>query len=478
MKKTLKARNIFICAIIVIAIAGAAWGGVYFTQRGENGLTPIYSNSNGYVAYQVSPIENEDQTQDITKVPQPGNEEPEQYSEQESYIWAMPENVHYPRWVMDDIIQVSAGDFHTMAIKADGSLWGWGGNFNGTLGDGTTTDRDSPVWIMDDIIAVSAGWKHTVAITSDGGLWTWGDNSHGQLGDGTTENRYSPVRVMNDVVAITTSTAPDPGPFIGHTMAIRSDGSLWAWGANESGQLGDGTTEDRHSPVQVMEGVSDVAASSWSTTVLGDDGSLWIFSRNWFYGDENNSDIQHQVRHKIIDGVYGISDCGKMAIMDDGRLLRVGLFWDFEDGNLTWRTYNYVVMDNIDNVAHASSGALGTTMAIRTDGSLWGWGNNFHGQLGVGAPTDFDFDSDKNLIPVFVMDDAAAVSVGTRHVMAIRADGSLWGWGWNVSGQLGANEDSDYAENLSWRLAYAQLLRDYLVQDTDLEDTFWDGGES
>ena len=148
---------------------------------------------------------------------------------------------------MDDVVAVSARGYHTAAIKANGSLWTWGSNHFGQLGDGTTEHKYTPVKIMDNVAAVSAGSAHTAAIKTDGSLWTWGDNPYGELGDGTTEYKYSPVKIMDDVVAVSAGTC--------HTAAIKKDGSLWTWGANSFGELGDGTTEDKHSPVKVMDGV-------------------------------------------------------------------------------------------------------------------------------------------------------------------------------------------------------------------------------
>lgn len=141
-----------------------------------------------------------------------------------------------------------------MAIKTDGSLWGWGDNFYGQLGDGTTTSRYSPVKIMDDVLSVSvgAGGMHTVIVKTDGSLWSWGYNSCGQLGDGTTTNRYSPVKIMDNVIFASVGEA--------HTMAMKADGSLWAWGDNSYGQLelGDQTTTATAIPIRIISNFSTI----------------------------------------------------------------------------------------------------------------------------------------------------------------------------------------------------------------------------
>lgn len=138
----------------------------------------------------------------------------------------------------DDWSQVSAGGFHTVALKSDGSLWAWGWNDCGQLGDGTNETRGGPVKIGSDTdwIAVSAGMYHTLALKSDNSLWAWGKNEYGQLGDGTNENRNAPVPI--GTVDDTWTAISAGGEF---SVAIKTGGSLWTWGDNRYGQLGNGT---------------------------------------------------------------------------------------------------------------------------------------------------------------------------------------------------------------------------------------------
>lgn len=144
---------------------------------------------------------------------------------------------------------ISAGDQgYTAAIKEDGSLWTWGDNRCGQLGDGTIENKYTPIKIMDNVVAASAGCDHTAVIKEDGSLWIWGWNEDGQLGDGTTENKTTPVKIMDNVAAVSMGFS--------HTAAIKEDGSLWTWGENIFGQLGDGTTYlSNPIPTKVMEGV-------------------------------------------------------------------------------------------------------------------------------------------------------------------------------------------------------------------------------
>jgi C1A family cysteine protease len=189
-----------------------------------------------------------------------------------------------------NFLTIAAGYRHTLAIKSDGSLWAWGSNDFGQLGDGTNTDRNAPVQVgtAKDWAAVSAGETHTVALKADGSLWAWGSNDHGgQLGDGTDTNRNIPVRVGNaaDWAAVSAGW--------GHTVALKTDGSLWAWGLNSSGQLGDDTDTNRNVPVRVGNAAdwTAVLAGGYHNLALKADGSLWAWGYNGYgqLGDGTNT---------------------------------------------------------------------------------------------------------------------------------------------------------------------------------------------
>jgi alpha-tubulin suppressor-like RCC1 family protein len=149
---------------------------------------------------------------------------------------------------MSTASKFAAGGSHSVAVCADGSLWAWGGNDFGQLGDGTTVEyRLTPVQVGTENtwLAVAAGSGHSLALKTDGSLWAWGRNEFGRLGDGTTVNRSTPVRVgrANDWSGVAAGW--------GLSLGLKADGSLWAWGRNRSGQLGDGTSVNRTTPVQV-----------------------------------------------------------------------------------------------------------------------------------------------------------------------------------------------------------------------------------
>ena len=178
---------------------------------------------------------------------------------------------------------VAGGWYHTAAIKTDGTLWTWGRNGNGILGDNTVVNRSSPV----QTIAGGTNWKlvaggsyHTAAIKTDGTLWTWGYNGYGALGDNTTANKSSPVQT---VAGGTIWKSVAGGQF--HTAAIKTDGTLWTWGHNYYGQLGDNTVVNRSSPVQTIAGGTNwksVAGGQFHTAAIKTDGTLWLWGHKYY----------------------------------------------------------------------------------------------------------------------------------------------------------------------------------------------------
>jgi len=178
-----------------------------------------------------------------------------------------------------DWVQIAGGGHHSLALRNDGTVWAWGRNNYGQLGDGTTTERHTPVQVanLTGVQAIAGGFSHSLALRSDGTVWAWGRNSKGQLGDGTTTNRTTPVQVLN-----LTGVQAIAGGFF-HSLALKSDGTVWAWGYNHFGQLGDGTTANRTIPVQVADltGVQAIAAGSDHSLALRNDGTVWAWGWNY-----------------------------------------------------------------------------------------------------------------------------------------------------------------------------------------------------
>ena len=233
----------------------------------------------------------------------------------------------------------AAGDLHSLAVKPDGTVWAWGYNYYGQVGDGTTTNRSTPVQVagLSGVSAVAGGFDHSIALKTDGTVWAWGLNSSGQLGDGTTTNRTTPVQVtgLSGVTAIVSGGH--------HSMALKLDGSVWTWGYNISGQLGDGTSANRSSPVQVtgLSGVTAIAGGDFHSIALKIDGTVWTWGYNYY---------------------------GQLG-----------------DGTTTNR-YTPVQVTGLTGVNAIAGGDL-HSIALKLDGTVWTWGFNGSGQLGDGTST-------------------------------------------------------------------------------------------
>ena len=168
---------------------------------------------------------------------------------------------------------IAAGLTHSLAIESDGVLWTWGYNYYGQLGTGDTVDRWLPTSVsgLSNVVAAAGGGYHSLAVEADGSVWAWGDNTWGQLGNGTQTQRDWPVQV-SQVSGFTNLVAVAGG--WDHSVALKSDGTVWAWGWNSSGQLGDGSTTNRFTPVQVsgLNGVVAISAGAEFTVALKSDG--------------------------------------------------------------------------------------------------------------------------------------------------------------------------------------------------------------
>jgi alpha-tubulin suppressor-like RCC1 family protein len=329
---------------------------------------------------------------------------------------------------------VATGQFHTAAIRTDGTLWTWGGNANGQLGSGTTVDQTSPVQIGSNTTwtSVAAGDTHTVALRADGTLWAWGGNVHGQLGDGTTALRLNPVQIGSN----TTWTSVAAGGI--HTLARRADGTLWAWGNNANGQLGDGTTVNKSSPVQVGSNTTwtSVAVGQYHAVARRADGTLWAWGLNTSgqLGDgtttQRNSPVQ--IGSNTTWTSVAAGQTHTVARRADGTLWAWGFNADGQlgDGTAVDKSSPVQIGSNTTWTSVAAGGSH--TLALRADGTLWAWGRNTLGQLGDGTIVN-------KSSPVQIGSNATwtSAAAGFRHTVAVRADGTLWAWGRNDVGQLG-----------------------------------------
>jgi len=334
-------------------------------------------------------------------------------------------------------LQVTAGDYHTLALRADGTLWAWGNNGYGQLGNGTTDDASEP-----GQIGTGTNWRsvvakgvHSLALQTTGTLWAWGNNDFGQLGDGTATSQPVPEQVAPD--RLWRQVAAN----FQNSAAIAADGTLWAWGNNGDGQLGDGTTTASPTPLRVGNATNWVSVSlnNYYNLALQADGSAWA----WGYNNDgqlgDGTTIPHS-RPARVPGVAGLPTRSvaaggqhSLGITPAGQLVAWGLNDNGQlgDGTTTARNSPTPIGEAKDWVQVAASGTA-HSLALRADGTLWAWGLNTSGQLGTGTTA-----AQTSPVQIGAGQLWQQVGAGANHSLAVRADGTLWAWGLNADGQLG-----------------------------------------
>ena len=321
--------------------------------------------------------------------------------------------------------QVSAS-IGCAAIKTDGTLWTWGYNLYGQLGTNDGTHRSTPVTTFaggTNWKQVACGYPHTAAIKTDGTLWTWGFNNNGQLGTNDTTERRTPVTTFaggtnwKQVYSLAL-----------FTVAIKTDGTLWTWGQNNYGQLGVNDTTARSTPVTTFAGGTNwkqVDCGYNHTGAIKTDGTLWTWGRN-AYGKLGTNDTTH-------------------------RSTPVTTF----AGGTNWKQV---------------STSVNHTAAIKTDGTLWTWGYNAYGVLGVNDTTERN-------TPVTTFAGGTnwkQVSFGRFASTAIKTDGTLWTWGHGNEGNLGINDTvqrntpvTTFAGGTNWKQVSAGIYITAAIKTSD-----------
>jgi len=330
---------------------------------------------------------------------------------------------------------IMAGLNHNLALKTDGTVWAWGDNAYGQLGDGTTsTESAIPVQVagLTGVTAIAAGGYHSLALKNDGTVWAWGYNFYGQLGAGTTTDSAIPVQVAG-LTGVTAVAADDY-----HSLALKNDGTVWAWGNNAYGSLGDGTTTNSATPVQVagLSGANAIAAGFYHSLALKNDGTVWTWGNN-FYGQLGDGTTTNSATPVQVAGLAGATavaagDLHSLALKNDGTVWAWGINAYGPLGNGT--TTNSATPVQVAGLTGATAVAADDyhSLALKNDGTVWAWGRNSFGELGDGTTTD-------SATPVQVagLTGATAVSAGLDHNLALKNDGTVWAWGDNGYGQLG-----------------------------------------
>ena len=357
------------------------------------------------------------------------------------------------------VTDTSAGrtgaDFDDLFIRKDcfleGGLWGWGFNQQGVMGTNNTTPRSSPV----QTVSGGSNWKSintrglftTNAIKTDGTLWLMGYNTDGFIGDNTRTNRSSPVQTISGGTDWKCASA---GAF--YTTAIKTDGTLWTWGINNWGGLGNNNTIARSSPVQTVSGGSNwKSVSTYQNTIaIKTDGTLWLWGSNFVgeLGTNNLINVSSPVQTVSGGTNWKQASAGwfvHAAVKTDGTL------WTWGNGSATGapgllgNNLRSSVSSPIQTISGGTnwkqvSAACVHMAAIKTDGSLWVWGSGARGILG----TNNVINRSSPVQTVTGGTNWRIVELAYSHAAAIKTDGTLWTWGYNSnSGKLGDNTRID-----------------------------------
>lgn len=370
---------------------------------------------------------------------------------------------------------ISAGREHALFLRTDGTVWSWGQNTWGQLGDGTITDRAIPVQVdgLTNISAIASGGRHNLALAQDGTVWAWGESSCGQLGyarvttecDPVPSNlgldsfddvtvgavlRSLPVSVTaNQVATLNGVIAIAAGAF--HSLALKSDGTVWAWGANGVGQLGDNTTTTRAVP-SAVSGLSDIvaiAAGANHNLALKRDGTVWAWGFNAVgqlgNGSTTDSSSPIQVTGLSTVRTIGAGEWHSLVVKNDGTVWAWGrnVAGQLGNGTTALAVVSPVQVLGLTNALMAQGGfssqdvnnylpAHGHTLVLTSEGIVWSFGNNAHGELGDATTT-------QKVAPVqtTMLRRIKAIAAGGFFSVALKDDGTIYTWGKRRGGTLG-----------------------------------------
>jgi alpha-tubulin suppressor-like RCC1 family protein len=314
-----------------------------------------------------------------------------------------------------DVVSTWGGARGTIVLKSDGTVWTWGANFGGKLGIGNSVTNRMlvPVEVhgagevdyLHSVLAIMGGEVHNLALKSDGTVWAWGSNFQGGLGDGTTNDSALPIQSgLNTVPPLTNVTKLGGRTYF--NLAVKTDGTIWAWGMGTAGQMGNGAATNCNSPVQVLNSQPGGAINSPKQVSCG--------------------------------YTYGV------VLLTNGAVWTWGTGVHGELGNdTTGSSFTPVQVAGLSNVTAISSGWK-HTLALKNDGTVWAWGFNSHGELGDGTANN-----QSNAVQVLNVSNIVAVSGGDYNSIALRSDGTVWKWGVNDVGELGFGTNDNTAPGVA-----------------------------
>jgi alpha-tubulin suppressor-like RCC1 family protein len=335
-----------------------------------------------------------------------------------------------------NVNKIDGGQYHTVALRSDGSIWTWGYNNQSQAGDGSQLDKHLPYKTqLENMKDITSGYQHTVAIDKEGFVWTWGSNTYGQIGDGTTTNRITPYKIneINDIVSIAA------GKY--HTIALKDDGTVWQWGWDTVNQV-------NKSPILIngLENIIAISASGNHSIALKNDGTVltWGYNNSGQLGNGSftNSSSPVFVRYQnpttnqfeLLKDIIKIDagDWHSIALKNDGTVF----IWGYNGYGVlgVGTSSNKNTATKVNSITNAIDIAAGFehSVALKDDGTVWTWGDNKYGQLGDGTLYRKTYP-----IKVAGLPDIVSISAGACFTLTLDNRGTPWVWGENKYGALG-----------------------------------------
>ncbi len=327
---------------------------------------------------------------------------------------------------LNNVIAIAAQPFCSFAVKSDGTVWAWG---SGALGNGTITQSSTPIQVsgLSGIIAIAAGGSHILVLKNDGTVWGWGYNVFGQVGDGTVTQRNTPVQVsgLSGIISIAVGGS--------HSLAIKNNGTIWSWGCNSYGQLGDGTTTNKNIPTQItgFNGIVAIAGGINHTMALKGDGTVWTWGANSVGQLGDGTTIQRNIPVQVsgLSGIVSLTgENSTIAVKSDGTVWTWG--W-ISNGNNTFVT----TPQQVSGLTGANVVAVGSnhTIVLKNDGTVTLYGDNSSGQLGDGSIST----QQNKPTQVFGLSGVISSASQGNFTVSLRNDGTVWTWGSNEVFQIG-----------------------------------------
>lgn len=327
--------------------------------------------------------------------------------------------------------KIESGAYHTIAIAHNGTLWSWGYNNSGQLGNGTTNNSAQPVQIgtSTNWVSIGAGYYHSLGIKSDGTLWAWGYNNLRQLGNNSTNNSLVPIQIGSDTNWSKVSGGES------FSVALKTDGTMWTWGSDDQGQMGGGLSMTYVVPTKLGVATDwiDVDAGRHHVIALKSSNKIytWGFNGNGQIGNLSSSSIQATPylvvstgTAKFIKVEAGVNS--SLAIKDDNTLWICGLVYPSNT--------NFFQQFASPSTWSSVKAGLNHVVGVKSDGTLWAWGDNSYGQISQSG-----LNSASIPFQISGTNYSANIGVNLYSSLIIKNDGSLYGTGQNHVGQLGDN---------------------------------------